>query len=225
MRAIDALWRHASTHTSCQPDACERVRVPRPLGFILQHMPLPPLPQDPHSLSYIHYALASPDSLRILLENGADPNSGDHCTRPPLLHFLTLIDRLNPTKPEALRILLEFGADIHRTDGQGRSFLTMMRKCTLAMSNNSLVGAELENEQLGLVAGLLVRNFFITLDATSGEDCVRPRPDAVADANYHEYVDRVVDWSEGQEARNAEILQAAQRMGGQGPGGRAVRLR
>lgn len=193
MRAIDALHRHASTHTSCQPDASER--VPRPLKFILQHMPLPPLPQDPHSLSYIHYALSWPGTLRILLENGADPNSGDHCTRPPLLHFLTLVDRLKPTKPEALRILLEFGADIHRTDGQGRSFLTMMRRCTLAMANNALIGAELENEQLGFVAGLLVKNFFITLDATSGEDCVRPRPDAVADANYHEYVDRVVDYN------------------------------
>ncbi|KAK7725338.1 hypothetical protein SLS63_008202 [Diaporthe eres] len=177
MRAIESLHRHADSHESCQADASER--LPSPLELILQHVQLPPMPQNPRSLSYIHYALAWPDSLRVLLEKGADPNSGDHCTRPPLLHFLTLVEKLRPAKPEALRILLEFGADIHRTDGGGRSFLTMMRRCTLAMANNALFDAELENEKLGFAAGLLVRNLFITLDAKTGEDCVKPRPEAI----------------------------------------------
>lgn len=209
MRALDCLYHHTDTHESCQPDANET--IPRPLELMLQHMPLPTIPQDPHSLSYIHYALVWPDSLRILLEKGTDPNSGDHCTRPPLLHFLTMVDRLRPAKPEALRILLEFGADIHRTDGKGRSFLTMMRRCTLAMANNALFEAELENEQLGFVAGLLVRNFFITLDAKSGEDCVRPRPEAVADANYHEYLDRVA--ADYERKRQLELCGTKQEMG------------
>lgn len=189
MRAIDSLYRHTDRHVSCQTDASEK--VPRPLELILQHIPLPPIPQDPQSLSYVHYALAWPESLRILLEKGADPNSGDRCTRPPLLHFLTRVDRLRPANPEALRTLLEYGADIHREDGEGRSFLTVMRRCTLAMANNALFVAELESEKLGFAAGFLVRNFFITLDAKSGEDCVKPRPEAVADANNREYLDRV----------------------------------
>ncbi|KAL2285078.1 hypothetical protein FJTKL_08598 [Diaporthe vaccinii] len=209
MRAIDSLDLHEDTHESCQADASNR--LPSPLELILQHMQLPPMPQDPRSLSYVHYALAWPDSLRILLEKGADPNSGDHCTRPPLLHFLTLVEKLRPAKPEALRILLEFEADIHRTDGGGRSFLTMMRRCTLAMANNALFDAELENEKLGFAAGLLVRNLFITLDAKTGEDCVKPRPEAVADANCYEYLDRVA--ADFDRKRQLDLTGQRQQMG------------
>lgn len=209
MRAIDSSYRHAASHAFCQTDASEK--LPRPLELILQHTPLPPIPQEPRSLSYIHYALAWPDSLRILLEKGADPNSGDHCTRPPLLHFLTMVDRPRPPEPEALRILLEYGADIHQTDGKGRSFLTMMRRCTLAMANDALFDAELENEKLGFAAGFLVRNFFITLDAKSGEDCVKARPDAVAEANQYEYLDRVAAYSGSK--RQLECSARKQQMG------------
>lgn len=81
---------------------------------MLEHLRLPPIPQDPQALSYIHFALEWPEALRVLLANGADPNSGDHWPRPPLLHFLTVADRLRRAKPETLSILLEFGADIHR---------------------------------------------------------------------------------------------------------------
>ncbi|KKY29747.1 putative nacht and ankyrin domain protein [Diaporthe ampelina] len=195
MRAI-SLYRHEDTHESCDTDASGKLA--HPLEFMLQHKPLPPISQDPESLSYIHYALAWPDSLRILLARGADPNSSGHCTRPPLLHFLAIADKLRPAKPEALSILLEFGADIHRTDAEGRSFLTMMRRCTLAMANNPLFDAELEHEKLGFAAGLLVRNFFITLDAKTGEDYVQPRPKEVADANYSEYLDRLAAYSDRQ---------------------------
>ncbi|KAK2598352.1 hypothetical protein N8I77_011772 [Diaporthe amygdali] len=186
MRAIAALHLHGDPHESCQAESSEVVL--RPLELMLEHLPPPPIPQDPQFLSYIHFALAHPPSLRLLLAKGADPNSGDHCTRPPLLHFLTMANR--PTNPEALSILLEFGADIHRRDGEGKSFLTMMRNSTLAMANNADDAAELELEKLDF-AGLLVRNFFITLDAKSGEDCVRSRPLAVAEANYLEYVTRL----------------------------------
>lgn len=187
LRAISS--HHAHPHGSCDTDANEKLACP--LELMLEHKPLPPIPSDPESLSYVHYALAHPDSLRILLAKGADPNAGHHSTRPPLLHFLAIADDLRPAKPEAISVLLEFGADIHQADGQGRSFLTMMRRCTLAMANNALFDAELEHKKLGLAAGLMVRNFFITLDVKSGEDCVKPRPEAVADANYSEYLDRL----------------------------------
>lgn len=146
MRAIDSLGRHADTHRFCGPDAGEG--APRPLEIMLEHMPPPPIPQDPDCLSYIHYALAWPESLRILLEKGVDPNSGDHCARPPLLHCLAIADSMRPARPEALGILLEFGADIHRMDGEGNSFLAMMGKSTLAMANKALGDAELELKEL-----------------------------------------------------------------------------
>jgi hypothetical protein len=106
---------------------------------------------------------------------------------------------LGSAKPESLRILLEFGADINRKDDQGRSFLTIMRRSTLAMANSPLVDVEFDGEKLGFAAGLLVRNFFITLDEKSDEDCVRPRPEAVAEANYYEYLDRYRAYNDRQE--------------------------
>lgn len=145
MRAIDALDRHADTHELCHADDSEE--APTLLEFMLEHMPLPPIPQDPESLSYIHYALAWPESLRILLSKGADPNSCGQCARPPLLHYLTIAESMRPARPEALSILLEFGADIHRTDAEGRSFMTLMGRSTLGMANKSLDYAELELEK------------------------------------------------------------------------------
>lgn len=147
MRAIDALGSHADTHECCDPDVGQG--TPRPLEIMLEHMPPPIIPNDPGCLSYIHYALAWPESLRILLEKGADPNCGDHCARPPLLHCLAIADSMRPARPEALGILLEFGADIHRADVEGNSFLTMMGKSTLAMANKVLDDAELELKELG----------------------------------------------------------------------------
>lgn len=151
MRAIDAPNRHANTHEICHADDSEG--APTLLEFMLEYMSLPPTPQDPESLSYIHYALAWPESLRILLSKGADPNSGGHCARPPLLHYLTIAESMGPAKPEALSILLEFGADIHRTDAEGRSFMKLMSRSTLAVANKALDDAELELEKLGSQRG------------------------------------------------------------------------
>lgn len=74
MRAIDAPDRHAETHEPCHGGDSEG--APTLLEFMLKYMPLPPMPQDPESLSYIHYALAWPESLRILLSKGANPRPG-----------------------------------------------------------------------------------------------------------------------------------------------------
>lgn len=171
-RAIMELHNHGVNHSSCQSDA-DKI-LPRPLELILEHLPLPTLPQDPRALSYIHLSLEWPEALRILLAKGADPNSGDHCVRPPLLYFLDMVDRWRPAKPDALGTLLEFGADIHRTDDRGRSFLTMMKWSTLPMDNGVIDNVEFEGEQPGPTARSLLRKFFPwrTLDERSGEDYV-----------------------------------------------------
>ncbi|KAL1851384.1 hypothetical protein Daus18300_012565 [Diaporthe australafricana] len=200
VRAIVSLHRHSNTHDACQRGPSER--VPLPLEVMLDHVPLPPISPGPYHLSYVHLALAHPASLRLLLEKGADPNSTDYCIRPPLLYFLTMPGR--PPHPEAVSVLLEFGADIHPTDGEGRSFLTVMRRSTLAMVNNDADDdAELEHEKLDF-AGLLVRNFFITLDAESGEDCIKPRPKAVAESSFVEYVGRLA----ARRARKRQLMRS-----------------
>lgn len=183
-----------NNHSSCLPKA---EALPPPLELILEHLPLPTLPKDPRALSYIHLAVEWPEALRVLLAKGADPNSGDHCLRPPLLYLIDMADRLRPVRPESLSILLEFGADIHRTDEWGRSFLTMMRRSTLAMANGASENVEFEGEKLGFAAGLLLRNFFVCVDEKSGEDCVKPRPEALAEANDSEYVGRLAAYNEG----------------------------
>ncbi|KAG8159990.1 hypothetical protein KVR01_010627 [Diaporthe batatas] len=178
-RAITELHNHRLIRCSCKPNADET--LPRPLELILEHLPLPLLPKDPRALSYIHLALEWPEALQVLLAKGADPNSGDHCVRPPLLYFLDMADKWKPANPDALRLLLEFGADIHRTDDRGRSFLTMMKWSRIPMADGMLDNGEFEGEGLGPTACSLLRNFFGNL--------VRSHP-YLAKANYGKCLDR-----------------------------------
>lgn len=56
----------------------------------------------------LHLAIRHPDALRLLLQNGADPNARDEGDNASALHFAAAQKHI-----ESVRVLLDAGADVH----------------------------------------------------------------------------------------------------------------
>ncbi|ROW04698.1 hypothetical protein VMCG_04799 [Cytospora schulzeri] len=171
------------SHTSCHHDAAE----PHPLELLLENRSLPPLPDDPSSQSYVHLAVGYPESLKILLRKGADPNAGGHCNQPPLLAALKL--RNLSQMPEVVGMLLQFGADINQKNTDGSSFLSAFKVAVKAVSTSTNWYAEFSVDGMDS-AGPMVRQFRVVVDAESGEERIEARPDDEVEAACRDFARR-----------------------------------
>lgn len=170
--AVRLSWYAVASHF--EYSSCERgPEKLHPVEMILERHDLPALPSDPMALSYVHKALNNRKSLRLLLKKGADPNSGSHCKRPPLLHAVQ-------TAPGdwyiVIDMLLKMGADVRQTDENGRSFLDFFREATRTMAENIDVDAEFEDRAVK-IQSRLTRYWRIATNDVSGQERIELRPD------------------------------------------------
>lgn len=177
------------------------------LSLILEHRGLPALPAEPSVPSYIHNALFNDVALGILLRKGADPNSGEHCTNPPLMRAVDFKhDSSNNCDRayRAVRRLLQHGANVCQKNEEGRCFVDVIKEAHQARAENPDELAEFKDKngefalqcQLCLVCRL-------TVDVVSGEDGIKSltREELFANGAAEDWTRRRDAWVELQEKK------------------------
>lgn len=172
----------ALTHTTfLRPAGChytnnistDSVSASTVLSLILEHHELPALPAEPSALSYMHSALFNEASLDTLLSKGADPNSGKHCTNPPLMHA---VQQQQGTRKifRVVKRLLKYGANVHQKNEEGQCFVDVMKEASLARAQNPDELAEFkDSDGKFALQCMLLYHCHLTVDAASGEDTVK----------------------------------------------------
>lgn len=160
------------------------------VSLILEHHKPPALPVDPSALSYIHEALFNIDALDTLLQKGADPNSGEHCTNPPLMDIMQRdIRNYGVSTPfRAICRLLEHEADVRQMNEEGKCFVDVVKEASRARAENTDELAEFKYACCEISdyndAAYAEDNFFalqcrlllvcgLVVDAVSGEENVK----------------------------------------------------